>query len=192
VTDTSTVPPPTPAAVEHLDELQRRFSELERQRSDLQDRQLTLGGARSDLQARSAAASDVDDLRKLREQLAELDLEAHAIENRLPGVQGQLARLRVDLERARQAVNRYRVAALIVETDAVFGRVLAELDEIAALRQAAVAAGAPALLLSPPPGAGVPDRHSDVVAFVLADRLAAHLRGSWASTIVPEAQKDLA
>ncbi len=168
----------------HRDELAREQSGLERRRGEL-DRE------RADLEARAAKATDLDELRKLEEQIAENGLWQRVAENRRPGLLRDLHQISTDVDAARAAANRHRVAGLIVETDAVFARILASIEELAAMRGHAVEAGAPTTLLAPPPGGDLPNVHSDVDAFTLVDRLAVHLRGAWAKKVLPEAHRDL-
>jgi len=174
-----------------LEELEARRTELQREQSGLDRHRTELHSDKADLEARLAAVSDIDKAHKLDAQLREVDLWHRVIDNRGPAIQRELLEVGRQINAARGAANRHRVAQLIVEADAVMGELLAGIDRLAELRQRAVASGAPQTLLAPPPGEEVPDSHSDVAAFVLADRLAVHLRGAWAQTIVPEAQRDL-
>jgi len=183
-------------ALAHLAELEARQGELQREQRGIEDRRVQHDRELADLSERARTTFDVDELRKLEEQIAEVGLWHRVEENRAPSIERELKEIAQQLAEAQRGANRARVADLLVEVDAVFGEILAGIDRVAELRQRAVASGAPQTLLAPPPDVHDPVdvkrlSASDVEAFVIVDRLAAHLRGQWAQEIVPLAQQDL-
>lgn len=172
--------------------LESRRSELRAEEGQLDHRTAEIARQRQELELRLEAASSVEALRAAEDELADLARELRVIENRRPRLVRELRVAEEELVKARRDAGTALVAEAMVAADVPLQRILEAIEEIEALRRAAVEAGAPEHLL---PGVhqmlNGARTTTSVATFALCDRLAERIRGEWRQEALPAARAAL-